>query len=132
MTMQNKQAFQFIEVVNELERVELAPLILPLLKIIDPIAKAVPAGVVKEFLTHHLRPREGQFDFIGQAAPYLPRIIRWAGRAAAVKPLMQALDVIAEALALVLRVVMPAAVMLVRAGKAVITTARTTFLKQRP
>lgn len=130
--MENKQAFQFIEVVNELEQVELAPLILPLMKIIDPIAKAVPEGVVREFLTHHLRPREGQFDFIGQIAPYLPRIIRWAGRAAAVKPLMRALDIMAEALALVLKVVMPAAVMLVRAGSTVITTARTTFLKQRP
>lgn len=132
MTMESKPTFQFIDVVNELERVELAPLILPLMKIIDPIAKAVPEGVVRDFLTHRLRPRDGQFDFIGQMAPYLPRIVRWAGRMAAVKPLMQALDIMAEALALALRVVMPIAVMLGRAGSTVITTIRTTFLKQRP
>lgn len=131
MTMESKSTFQFTEVVNELERVELAPLILPLMKIIDPIAKAVPEGVVRDFMTHHLRPRDGQFDFIGTMAPYLPRIIRWAGRAAAIKPLMLALDIMAEALALVLKAIMPVAVMLARAGAIVFTTVRATLLKQR-
>jgi hypothetical protein len=105
MMKENRQ-FQFIEVVNELERVELAPLILPLMKIIDPVAKAVPEGAIKQFL-NNIHPHEGQFDFINRVAPLLPPMIRWAGRLAAIKPLMAAFGVFAEALALVLRFIAP-------------------------
>jgi hypothetical protein len=127
--MEGNRPFQFIEVVMELERVELAPLILPLMKIIDPIAKAVPEGVVKKFLTN-IRPREGQFDFVGKVAPLLPPMIRWAGRLAAIKPLMAAFGVVAEVLALVFRFIAPVLAAVIRIMISGVGMARAAFVHQ--
>ena len=110
--MENK--FQFIDVIKELERVELAPLIMPLLKIIDPIAKQIPEGTIKEFLTH-IRPRENQFDLLYKVAPILPRMIRWAGKIASIKPLMVVFGIVAEVLSRVLMIAMPVVAALARA-----------------
>jgi len=110
--MENK--FQFIDVIKELERVELAPLIMPLLKIIDPIAKQIPEGIIKEFLTH-IRPRENQFDLLYKVAPILPRMIRWAGKIASIKPLMVVFGIVAEVLSRVLMIAMPVVAALARA-----------------
>jgi hypothetical protein len=119
--MATKNTFQFIDVIKELEGVELAPLILPLMKIIDPIAKEIPEGLIKQALTN-IRPRPGQFDFLGKVAPAMPLMVRWAGKAAAIKPLMLVFGLAAEALALVLRVAMPAIAILVRILASGITT----------
>ena len=110
--MENK--FQFIDVIKELERVELAPLIMPLLKIIDPIAKQIPEGTIKEFLTH-IRPRENQFDLLYKVAPILPRMVRWAGKVASIKPLMVIFGIVAEVLSRVLMIAMPVVAALARA-----------------
>jgi len=110
--MENK--FQFIDVIKELERVELAPLIMPLLKIIDPIAKQIPEGIIKEFLTH-IRPRENQFDLLYKVAPILPRMVRWAGKVASIKPLMVIFGIVAEVLSRVLMMAMPVVAALARA-----------------
>jgi len=110
--MENK--FQFIDVIKELERVELAPLIMPLLKIIDPIAKQIPEGTIKEFLTH-IRPRENQFNFLYKVAPILPRMVRWAGKVASIKPLMFIFGIVAEVLSRVLMIAMPVVAALARA-----------------
>jgi hypothetical protein len=110
--MENK--FQFIDVIKELERVELAPLIMPLLKIIDPIAKQIPEGTIREFLTH-IRPLENQFNFLYKVAPILPRMVRWAGKVASIKPLMVVFGIVAEVLSRVLMIAMPVVAALARA-----------------
>ena len=101
-----KTTFEFIHIIDELEQVELAPFILPCLKMIDPIAREIPEGSVKRYLTR-IRPREGQFRFIEKLTPHLPTIVRWAGKIAAIKPLMIVFAVICEALALIFKLLMP-------------------------
>ncbi|MBU0992970.1 MAG: hypothetical protein KJ737_10800 [Proteobacteria bacterium] len=101
-----EKKFEFIDVINAMERVKLAPLILPCLKMVDPIAREIPEGIVKEYLTH-IRPREGQFRFLEKLMPYLPGIIKWAGKIASIKPLMVVFAIVAEVLAFMLKIIMP-------------------------
>ena len=101
-----EKKFEFIDIINELEQVELAPIILPCLKIVDPIAKVIPEGAIKNYLTR-IRPKEGRFRFIEKLAPHLPKMVRWSGKVAAIKPLMVVFAIFAEALALILTIIIP-------------------------
>ncbi len=98
--------FEIVDLIRELEKVNLEPLAMPALKIIDPIALAIPKGAVKNFLDQQ-KPSEGQFDFLGTVAPYLPGAISTLGKVAEIKPLMVVWGLLAEALAFVFRVTMP-------------------------
>ena len=125
-----EKKFEFIDIINELERVKLAPLILPLLKILDPVAKEIPEGAIKTYLTR-LRPYEGQFRFLEKLVPYLPGIIRWTGKVASVKPVMMLFTVFAEALAFILKTIMPCLAITFRVIKRFVNGLRHRFIKEK-
>ncbi|MEA2101792.1 MAG: hypothetical protein U9P80_04360 [Thermodesulfobacteriota bacterium] len=104
--MADNKKIDLIDLVEELEKVDLSSLILPMLKIIDPIAKVVPEGFVKETLTH-LKPSEGQFDYLDKIVPFMPRAIRVAGKVAAFKPVGIVFNLFGEGLSMFLRVFVP-------------------------
>ncbi len=117
--MADRKQVDVIAIMAELERVDLSALILPLLKIVDPIAKVVPEGLVKQTLIH-MRPYTGQFDFLDKVLPFVPGTIRVAGRIAAFRPVGLGLMLFGEGLSLFLRVSLPVAQRLVRLVRACI------------
>ncbi len=111
--MKHSSDFDFIKVVDELEKVDLSPLILPMLKIIDPLAEVFPEGYIKKLLGR-LRPREGQFDFLYRVAPMMPGAIRLAGKVASIRMVGVVLNLFAEVMSGILKVTLPVAGIIAR------------------
>jgi hypothetical protein len=70
-----------IELVDELGKVRLAPLVLPALKMLDPVLCALPEGALEDMVSGRAA-REDLVKTLEDASPVLPRIIRLAGRMA--------------------------------------------------
>ena len=70
-----------IELVDELGKVRLAPLVLPALKLLDPILCALPEGALEDMVSGRAA-RENLVKILEDASPLLPRIIRLAGHMA--------------------------------------------------
>ena len=70
-----------IELVDELGKVRLAPLVLPALKMLDPVLCALPEGALEDMVSGRAA-RDNLVRTLEGASPVLPRIIRLAGRMA--------------------------------------------------
>jgi len=70
-----------IELVDELGKVRLAPLVLPALKMLDPVLCALPEGALEDMVSGRAA-RDNLVKTLEDASPVLPRIIRLAGRMA--------------------------------------------------
>lgn len=70
-----------VEIVNELGKVRLAPLVLPLLRMIDPIMGALPQGSLQSIVSRKDR-RDNLVKTVEAASPVLPDMIRFLGHVA--------------------------------------------------
>ena len=72
---------QITDILDELEKVNLAPLLIPVLKMGDPLLIALPQGAIKDMIA-----RKGTHDDIvitvEKVAPLLPSWIRYTGHLA--------------------------------------------------
>ncbi|MDR9459517.1 MAG: hypothetical protein RI591_05125 [Dehalococcoidia bacterium] len=70
-----------IDILDELEKVRLAPLLVPVLKASDPLMGALPEGSLKSMMAH----KGTQTDLVKTVeglAPLFPTLIRYAGHLA--------------------------------------------------
>ncbi len=72
---------ELVEVVEELGKVRLAPLVIPVLKVIDPIMEALPRGSLQAIISAK-KKRERLVETVEGAAPVLTDMIRFAGHLA--------------------------------------------------
>jgi hypothetical protein len=70
-----------IEMLDELEKVRLAPLVLPALKMLDPVLYALPRGAL-ESMVGTPAAREDLVKTVEGASPVLPEMIRLLGHLA--------------------------------------------------
>jgi hypothetical protein len=73
-----KKQFELMDLLHELEKVRLEPLVIPTLMMVDPILAAIPQGAIKSFLDRQ-KPREGQFTILEKLVPYSPWMIKIIG-----------------------------------------------------
>lgn len=95
-----------IELVDELGKVRLAPLVLPALKMLDPVLCALPEGALEDMVSGRAA-REDLVKTLEDASPVLPRIIRLAGRMAESKLATGLLALMAVVLAPFMKLLAP-------------------------
>lgn len=70
-----------IDILAELEKVRLAPLLIPVLKASDPLMGSIPQGSLKSMLAHK-GTQDGLVKTVEGLAPLFPALIRYAGHLA--------------------------------------------------
>jgi len=95
-----------IELVDELGKVRLAPLVLPALKMLDPVLCALPEGALEDMVSGRAA-RDNLVKTLEDASPVLPRIIRLAGRMAESKLATGLLALLAVVLAPFIKLLAP-------------------------
>lgn len=101
------------EVLGELGKVNLEPILTPLLKVSDPVLGALPQASLKSALS-----RKGAgtslVEMTERLAPRLPRLIRFMGKLARCRFLMGALALWATVTAPMMKVLAPPVVKILR------------------
>jgi hypothetical protein len=72
---------QITDILNELEKVNLAPLLIPILKMGDPLAGALPQGSLKSMIARK-ETHDDLVRTVEKVAPLLPAWIRFTGHLA--------------------------------------------------
>ena len=67
-----------VEVLDELEKTRLAPIVLPALRIADPVLGALPRGCLQSILSSR-KTRDSLVRTVESLSPVLPDIIRFLG-----------------------------------------------------
>ena len=67
------------DLLNELEKVNIEPLFVPTLKLIDPIMGGLPQGSVQALLSEKNQTRKNMEKLVEEIAPKLPLLIRFLG-----------------------------------------------------
>ena len=70
-----------VEVVEELGKVDLSPIMVPTLKVVDPVMGALPKGSLQSMLSRK-ETRDSLVSIVEALAPALPALIRFMGRVA--------------------------------------------------
>ena len=94
------------EIVDELAKVRLAPLLLPILKLIDPLMGAVPQGAMKGMMAQS-GTQEGLVKTVEGLAPVLPALVRFAGNVARSRLVTGSLSLTATLLTPVVKLTAP-------------------------
>lgn len=69
------------DLLDKLEKVRLAPILIPVLKVSDPLMGSLPKGTVKSMLSRK-GTQDGLVKTVEGLAPLLPTLIRFAGHLA--------------------------------------------------
>ena len=72
---------QITDILDELEKVRLAPLLIPVLKASDPLMGSIPQGSLKSMMAHR-GTQDGLVRTVEGLAPLLPALIKYAGHLA--------------------------------------------------
>lgn len=72
---------QITDILSELEKVRLAPLLFPVLKASDPLMGSLPQGSLKSMLAHR-GTQDNLVKTVEGLAPLLPALVRYAGHLA--------------------------------------------------
>ncbi|RLC96137.1 MAG: hypothetical protein DRI40_03980 [Chloroflexi bacterium] len=70
-----------IEILNELEKVRLAPVMVPVLKMVDPLMGSLPKGAVQKIMSRK-STRQSTIRLVQRLSPSLPSLVRLGGHAA--------------------------------------------------
>jgi hypothetical protein len=70
-----------IEILDELEKVRLAPMMIPVLKMVDPLMASLPKGAVQKILSRKAT-RDSVIRLVERLSPSLPSLVKFAGHAA--------------------------------------------------
>ena len=72
---------EITDILDELEKVRLAPLLIPVLKASDPLMGSIPQGSLKSMMAHR-GTQDGLVKTVEGLAPLLPALIKYAGHLA--------------------------------------------------
>ena len=72
---------EITDILDELEKVRLAPLLIPVLKASDPLMGSIPQGSLKSMMAHR-GTQDGLVRTVEGLAPLLPALIKYAGHLA--------------------------------------------------
>lgn len=95
-----------IDILDELEKVRLAPLLVPVLKASDPLMGSLPKGSLKSMLAN----KGTQNDLVKTVeglAPLFPALIRFAGHLAESKLATGAISIVVNITALIMKPLNP-------------------------
>lgn len=70
-----------MELLGELEKARLAPLLIPILKVVDPLMGSLPQGALKSMMARK-GTQDGLVKTVEGLAPVLPSLVRFAGHLA--------------------------------------------------
>ncbi len=109
----------FIDVIEALNKSDLSPLVVPALRLIDPICMAIPQGAIKEYLSS-AKPRAGQFDLLYKFGHLLPGAITIIGRIAQIKAITIPFAIFATLAGSILKLIQPLLNVALPVGAAII------------
>ena len=104
-----------VEMLDELEKVRLAPIVLPALRIADPIMGSLPRGFLKPILSRR-ETQDSLVKTVESVSPVLPDMIRFLGHLSESKLATGLLSFWAAILAPIMRLLAPAVAKLVVPG----------------
>lgn len=96
-----------IELLGEVEKVKLAPILMPVLKLVDPLMGSMPQGALKSMMARK-GTQDGLVKTVEGLAPILPGLVRFAGHLAESKLVTGVLSLSAIMLTPLMKLLAPA------------------------